>query len=93
VPESLLSVFYRALDKDYFAECRTRQSPALGNETVYRVQGTRHSEALGKEPFAEWQTLGKDDSRQRAISCRLQLTAVSLCREPKAGTRQSARFR
>jgi hypothetical protein len=34
---SLLSAFCRALDKEAFAECRTRQSPALGNEFVYRV--------------------------------------------------------
>jgi hypothetical protein len=81
-----------ALGKDYFAECRPRQSPALGNETVYRVQDTRHSEALGKEHFAEWQTIGKDGSQQRAVSGRLQLTAVSLCRGPKADTRQSRFF-
>jgi hypothetical protein len=92
VPASLPSAFYRALGKDYFAECRPRQSPTLGNETVYRVQDTRHSEALDKEHFAERQTLGKDGSRQRAISDRLQLTAVSLCRGPKADTRQSRFF-
>jgi hypothetical protein len=28
---TLLSVFYRALDKKVFAECRTEQSLALGN--------------------------------------------------------------
>jgi hypothetical protein len=65
---------------EYFAECRPRQSSTLGNKTVYRVQGTRHREALGKEPFVEWQTLDKDGSRQRAVSGRLQLTVVSLCR-------------
>jgi hypothetical protein len=69
-----------ALGKEDFAERRTRQSPALGKELVYRVQDTRHSEALGKDCFVERQTLDKDDSRQRAVSGRLQLTAVSLCR-------------
>jgi hypothetical protein len=34
----LPSAFYRALDKDSFAESHTRQSPALGNDLVYRVQ-------------------------------------------------------
>jgi hypothetical protein len=92
VPASLPSAFYRALGKEDFDERRTRQSPALRKELVYRVQDTRHSEALGKDCFAERQTLGKDGSRQRAVSGRLQLTAVSLCRGPKAGTRQSRFF-
>jgi hypothetical protein len=84
----LSSAFYRALGKEDFAEHRTRQSPALSKELVYRVQDTRHRETLGKYCFAERQTLGKDDARQRAVSGRLQLTAVSLCRGSKAGTRQ-----
>jgi hypothetical protein len=92
VPAALLSAFYRALSKENFAERRTRQSPALGKELVYRVQDTRHRETLGKAVFVEGQTLGKDDSRQRAVSGRLQLTAVSLCQGPKAGIRQSRFF-
>jgi hypothetical protein len=88
VPGSLPSAFYRALGKEDFAESRTRQSPALGKELVYRVRDTRHKEALGKYCFAERQTLGKDGVRQRAVSGRLQLMAVSLYRGPKAGTRQ-----
>jgi hypothetical protein len=94
LPESgfLPSAFYRALGKDPFAECRPRQSPALSKEIIYRVQDTRHSEALGKERFAETQTLGKDGSRQRAVSGHLQLTAISLCRGPKVDTRQSRFF-
>jgi hypothetical protein len=74
-----------------FAMCflsGTRQSPALDKELVYRVWDTRHIEALGKYYFAERQTLGKDGARQRAVSGRLQLTTVRLCRGPKAGTRQ-----
>jgi hypothetical protein len=92
VPASLPSAFSRALGKDVFAESRTRQSPALGKELVYRVPDTRHRETLGKYFFAEWQTLSKDGARQRAVSGRLQLTVVSLCRGPKAGTRQSRFF-
>jgi hypothetical protein len=92
VPESLPSAFYQALGKDCFAECHPRQSPTLGNDPVYPVQDTRHNEALGKEPFVERQTLGKDGSRQRAVSGCLQLTAVSLCQGPKADTRQSRFF-
>jgi hypothetical protein len=88
VPAALLSAFYRALGKEDFAEHRTRQSFALGKELVYRVQDTRHRETLGKDCFAERQTLDKEGSRQRAVSGRLQLTTVSLCRGPKAGTRQ-----
>jgi hypothetical protein len=37
VPVALPSAFYRALGKADFAERRTRQSPALGKELVYRV--------------------------------------------------------
>jgi hypothetical protein len=71
-----------------FAECflsGTRQSPTLGKDLIYRVRDTRHSPALGKDCFAESQTLGKEGSRQRAVSGRLQLTAVSLCRVPHIG--------
>jgi hypothetical protein len=92
VPESLSSAFYRTLGKEDFVERRTRQSPPLGKELVYRERDTRHSEALGKDSFAECQTLGKDGSRQRSVSGRLQLTSVSLCRGPPAGTRQSRFF-
>jgi hypothetical protein len=80
VPEALPSAFYRALSKADFAEYRTRQSSALSKELVYRVQDTRHIQALGKDFFAERQALDKYVSRQRAVSGRLQLTAVSLCR-------------
>jgi hypothetical protein len=73
----LSSAFYRALGKEVFAESRTRQSPALGNELVYRVQDIRHRN-----------TLGKGGARQRAVNGHLKLTAVSLCRGPNAGTRQ-----
>jgi hypothetical protein len=89
VPTALPSAFYRALGKEDFAERRTRQSPALGKELIYRVQDTRHSQALGKDCFAEGQTLDKDGSRQKAVSGRLQLTTVSLCRVSYVDTRQS----
>jgi hypothetical protein len=35
VPGALPSAFCRALGKAAFAESRTRQSPALGNELLY----------------------------------------------------------
>jgi hypothetical protein len=57
------------------------KSLALGKELVYREQDTRYIEALGKE-----------GARQRAISGRLQLTSVRLCRGPQSGTRQSRFF-
>jgi hypothetical protein len=82
---ALPSAFYRALGKADFAERRTRQSPTLGKDLIYRVQDTRHSQALGKDCFAESQTLDKDSSRQRAVSGRLRLTAVSLCRVSHIG--------
>jgi hypothetical protein len=59
VSDSLPSVFCRALGKKGFAESRTRQSSALGNELIYRAQDTRHMTTLGKDMFAECQTLGK----------------------------------
>jgi hypothetical protein len=79
VPDSLPSAFSRALGKAAFAESRTRQSPTLGNELVYRVQDTRHRKTFGKDTFADWQTLGKGPS-----AAVLKLTAVSLCRGPQA---------
>jgi hypothetical protein len=89
---SLPSAFSRALGKEAFDESRTQQSPTLGNELVYRVQDTRYRNTLGKDMFAEWQTLGKGGARQRANNGRLKLTTVSLCRGTKAGTRQRGFF-
>jgi hypothetical protein len=63
VPASLPSAFSRALGKEAFVERHTRQSPALSNEPVYRVQDTQHKNTLGKDMFAEWQTLGKGGAR------------------------------
>jgi hypothetical protein len=59
-----------ALGKDFFAESRTQQSPALGIDFVYRVQDTRYRNTLGKDKFAEWQTLGKCGSRQMWVDTR-----------------------
>jgi hypothetical protein len=86
VPAALPSAFYRALGKENFAERRTRQSPTLGKELIYRVHDTRHSQALDK-----------DGSRQRAVSGRQSLPSVkylalgkeSLCRVSSVDTRQS----
>jgi hypothetical protein len=92
LPESepLPSAFCRALGKEGFAESRTRQSPALGNELVYRVQDTRHRNTLDKDMFAECQTLGKGGARQKAVSGRQPLLRAEdwhsakrlLCRVP-----------
>jgi hypothetical protein len=92
VPATLPSAFYQALDKVDFAESRTRQSPALGKELVYRVQDTRHSEALGKDCFAERQTLGKDGSRQRAVSSRSKADGRQPLPRTEVGTRQRTFF-
>jgi hypothetical protein len=70
LPESGPCAFFWALGKEDFAESCTRQSPALGNELVYRVQGTRHRNTLGKDMFAECQTLDNGGARQRAVSGR-----------------------
>jgi hypothetical protein len=77
-----------------FAECflsGTRQrclyrepysaKSSLGNNLVYRVQDTRYIN-----------TLGKDDAQQRAVSGRLKMTAINLCRGLRAGTRQRGFF-
>jgi hypothetical protein len=87
MPDSLPSTFYQTLVKQDFAERRTRQSPALGKELVYRVRNTRHRETLGKYCFAERQTLGKDGARQRVVSSRLQLTTSAFAegRRPALG--------
>jgi hypothetical protein len=54
-----------------FTECHTRQSPALGNERVYREQDSRYKITLSKDIFAERQTLGEGGTRQRTVSSRL----------------------
>jgi hypothetical protein len=72
VLDALPSAFYRALGKDVFAECRTRQSPALGNVSVYREQDSRHRNT--SLPSAEHSA--NVDARQRAVSNRPKLTVV-----------------
>jgi hypothetical protein len=70
-------------------------SVKLGTRQRAPLQSAEHSAqgALGKDKFAECQTLGKGGSRQRAVNGRpKKLTAVSLCREPTAGTRQRGFF-
>jgi hypothetical protein len=59
VSDSLSSAFCRALGKEGFADSRTRQSTALDNELIYRAQDTQHMTTIGKDMFAECQTLGK----------------------------------
>jgi hypothetical protein len=76
-----------------FAECflsGTRQSPALGNDRVYREQDSRHKNTLDKEIFVECQTLGE---RQRSAKSRQPPSKADgryLCREPSTGTRKEA---
>jgi hypothetical protein len=66
-----------------FAECfllDTRQSPTLGNDHVYREYDTRQRETLGKEQFAECQTLGEP---RHSTKIRQQLSITDgryLCR-------------
>jgi hypothetical protein len=59
VLDALPSVFCRALGKEVFAKCRTRQSPALGNDHVYWERDSRHKKTLDKDILAECQTLGE----------------------------------
>jgi hypothetical protein len=59
-----------------FVECflsGTRQSPTLGNDRVYREQGSQHRNTLGKEICAECQTLGK---QRPSAKGRLKLRTV-----------------
>jgi hypothetical protein len=60
--------------------CRVPHSVTLGTRQsmLYRLLNTRHRTTLGKDNFAERQTLGKGGSRQTAVSGR-----------PKADGRQS----
>jgi hypothetical protein len=90
VPASLPSAFCRALGKGCFAESHTRQSPALGNELVYRVQDSRHRKTLGKDNFAEWQALSKGGSQQRAVSGRSKANGRQHL--PRAEGRHSAKW-
>jgi hypothetical protein len=52
--------------------CRVPHSVTLGTRQrqLCRVLNTRHRTALGKDNFAECQTLGKVGSRQTAVSGR-----------------------
>jgi hypothetical protein len=94
LPESgsLSSAFYRALDKEVFAECRTGQSHAPGNDHIYREQDYQHTKTLGKDLFTECQTLGKD---RRSAKGRQQPSIAYgryLCQESRFGTRQRCYF-
>jgi hypothetical protein len=60
------------IEIEHFVECflsGTRQSTALSNDCVYREQDSQHRNTLGKEIFAECQTLGE---RQRSTKGRQQ---------------------
>jgi hypothetical protein len=87
VSDSLPSVFCRTLGKEGFAESRTRQSSALGNEPLYRVQDPRHSTALGKTCLPSVKHSAKKALGKGPSAAVLKLTVVTLCREPRTGTR------
>jgi hypothetical protein len=75
-----------------FAKCRTRQSSNLDNDRVYREQDSRHRNTLGKESFAECQTLGE---WRRSVKGRQQPSIADncyLCRASSFGTRQRSFF-
>jgi hypothetical protein len=79
--------------------CRVPHSVKLDTRqsVLCRVLNTRHRTTLGKDNFAECQTLGKGGSRQTAVSGRQSLPSVSrwlsakrFCTECHiVGTRQS----
>jgi hypothetical protein len=52
-------LFYRALDKVFFAECHPRRTKTLGTDLVDRGRNTRHKKTLDKEDFAECHALGE----------------------------------
>jgi hypothetical protein len=92
VSASLPSAFCRALGKEGFVECHTRQSSALGNEPLYRVQDTRHRTTLGKDMLPSVKHSTKKALGKGPSAAVLKLTTVSLCREPRTGTRQRGFF-
>jgi hypothetical protein len=74
---ALPSAFCRTLGKEAFAECGTRQSPALGNDDVCREQDSWYRNILGKDFFAECHTLGEERLSTKVVSRRLKLTVVT----------------
>jgi hypothetical protein len=92
VLDALPSAFYQALDKEVFAEYHTRQSPTLGNDGVCREHDSRHRITLGKEIFAESQTLGKGRLSAKGRQPPSKADGRYLYREPKSGTRQRIFF-
>jgi hypothetical protein len=88
VSESLSSAFCRALGKEGFTESHTWQSPALGNELIYRAQDTRHMTTLGKEGARQTAVSGrpKADGRQPLSRAEDWHSAKGLlCRVPNTG--------
>jgi hypothetical protein len=75
-----------------FAECCTWQSPALGNDRIYREQDSRHRKTLGKEIFAECQTLGEWRHSTKGRQPPSIADGRYLCRAPGFGTRQRSLF-
>jgi hypothetical protein len=92
VPRDLPSVIYRALDKIVFAECHSWRKTTLDTDIFCRVRNTRHIMTLGKEIFAECQTLGE---MRRTTKSRQQPSIGDgryLCRVSRDDTRQTYLF-
>jgi hypothetical protein len=78
-----------------FAECflsGTRQSPALGNDGFCREQDSRHSKTLGKDFFAESQTLGEVPHSTNGCQPPCKADDHWLCRESSYSTWQRIFF-
>jgi hypothetical protein len=89
---ALPSAFCRALSKKVIAKCRTWQSPTLDNDHVYREHDSQHRKTLGKDSFAECQTL---DEQRRSAKDRQQSSIDDgryLCQASGFGTRQKSYF-
>jgi hypothetical protein len=90
------SALYRVLFVGHSAK-KPLPSAALGKVLLSVTSSftecrTHHRNTLSKEVFAECRTLGEGGARQRAVSGRLELTTVNLCRGPSVGTRQRRFF-
>jgi hypothetical protein len=92
VPRDLSSIIYRALGKIVFVECHSRRKTTLDTDIFYRVRNTRHIMTLGKEIFAECQTLSE---MRRTAKSRQQPSIGDgryLCRVSRDDTRQTYLF-
>jgi hypothetical protein len=78
-----------------FAECfssGTQQSPALGNDHVYREQDSQERKTHGKDIFTECQILGERQHSAKSRQPPSKAGGRYICREPSPGTRQRSFF-